>query len=202
MTTSVELRLRALELQLGLPDDSSSIKTLQERLNRLEESYEKITPAPLRQLWKESEKLFEELDPGTALTHQQQIVAPILYRKQELLALADDFHNQMRAVEQISQFLLLNHSKPPTEGEQWTEDQVLQAPILTIGADSHEKDYQQRLEALVESILDVRKRTEASSSRLDRMLDNYQDLVVALSEKMLLADELLCQREQEKKQDV
>jgi uncharacterized protein YjcR len=184
MTTSVELRLRALELQLGLPDDNnSSITTLQERLSRLEDSYEKTTPAPLRQLWKESEKLFEELDPGTALTHQQQIVAPILYRKQELMALADDFHNQMRAVEQISQFLLLNHSKPPTEGEQWTEDQVLQAPILTTGADNH----------------DVRKRTEASSGRLDRMLDNYQDLVVALSEKMLLADELLCQREQEKK---
>jgi len=60
------------------------------------------------------------LDPGTALTHGKQIVAPILYRKQELLSYADDLSNQFEQVKEIRDLLSIGQTDKmsPTSSSQ------------------------------------------------------------------------------------
>lgn len=190
---SLEARLRSLELKVGMNPfltDSDRGKSLENRIKQLEEEYDRRAPEPLRETWKESRKLMEELIPATSLTHQQQIVAPILYRKQEILAQAEDLAKQMRDVSQISQYLLINHPKPPKD--KWTEDQVVQAPIVTETTKEalSEQDLS-RLVSLGETVIELQHRTAMVTTKLDHLLTNYSALVVSMSEKMVLADELL-----------
>jgi hypothetical protein len=63
-----------------------------------------------KETWLESDRLFAELDPGTALTHQQQPnapMAPILYRRQQVLCSADLLRQNMRLVSHILNLLLI-----------------------------------------------------------------------------------------------
>lgn len=156
--------------------------------------------------FREWEELLNSLSPGTALTHQQQIVAPILYRRAELLAAAAPFATDLAQLEQIGQLLLvgasnLNNNHPrqqvraktttttTTTSANITEEQVLQAHILTASSPTVVQEERQRLDAMAKTALELQSRIQNASNQLDRMVDNYSILVAAISEKLVLAAE-------------
>jgi uncharacterized coiled-coil protein SlyX len=201
-SSSLESRLSALETQLGVHDYSTTSnnneittedKDLISRLEGLEGRFMSLTDSSLRQTWAESDKLMIELDPGTALTHQQLFAAPILYRKQELLASAEPFKHDMEQVGDILKLLLIG--QPPITDGELKEEHVTQAPILTAAPCISEKD-QQRMDALQHQMVDMQTRTAAVADQMDRLLNNYHTLISTVSEKMILADEELQTREQ------
>lgn len=53
--------------------------------------------------WKEIQKLLRELDPGIALTHQQQ---PLLYKRQQVLASSDELSRDFAELDIILKLLL------------------------------------------------------------------------------------------------
>jgi hypothetical protein len=203
-SSSLESRLSALETQLGVNDYATTSKDnetnvttedkdLISRLEGLEGQFMSLTDSSFRQTWAESFKLMIELDPGSALTHQSLFAAPILYRKQELLASADTFKHDMEQVGDILKLLLIG--QPPITDGDLKEEHVTQAPILT-GTPCVSEEDQQRMDALQHQIVDMQTRTAAVADRMDRLLNNYHSLISTVSEKMILADEELRVREQ------
>ena len=210
-----ESRLRSLEINLGLfdvcdrtvqdekrqsetkPATASTTTTdsvdLNGRLEALERRYLAATTPSFRETWKESEKLLQELDPGAALTHQQQIAAPIMYRRQEVLASAETFRRDMKHVAQILNLLLIGQeqsSSSSEEGAAISEQKIVKAPIL-IETTGLSEDYIERLRTLHNNIADIAHRTGKVARTVDRLLEHYHALVHATSEKMVLAEEEL-----------
>jgi hypothetical protein len=202
-SSSLESRLSALEAQLGVnyaitsKDNETTVKKeekdLISRLGSLEGQFMSLTDSSFRQTWAENFKLMIELDPGSALTHQSLFAAPILYRKQELLASADTFKHDMEQVGDILKLLLIG--QPPITDGDLKEEHVTQAPILT-GTPCVSEEDQQRMDALQHQMVDMQTRTTAVADRMDRLLNNYHSLISTVSEKMILADEELRMREQ------
>lgn len=203
-SSSLESRLSALEIQLGVNDyvttskddgitTQAEDKDLISRLEGLESRFMSLTDSSFRQTIAESHKLMIELDPGAALTHQQLFAAPILYRKQELLASADTFKHDMEQVGDILKLLLIG--QPPITDGDLKEEHVTQAPILTATPCVSEED-QQRMDALQHQLVDMQTRTATVAGQMDRLLNNYHTLISAVSEKMILADEELRMRKQ------
>lgn len=219
-------RVRHLELQLGLEtlsssrndsdeqplrnraaqaaaDVSSRVQALERQCAALAQQSSAVTD------WKEIDALMEELSPGTALTHQKQIMAPILYRRAEVLAASARFKADMEQVAQILHLLLIS-AKPAAEATAFlssstrsstatstttiTEQQVVHAPILMTDYSNSEMMMsavveQERLDALSTTVVDLQARIQRASAKLDRILDNYASLVAAVSETLVLADE-------------
>ena len=142
----------------------------------------------LKQLWEESDKLMQELDPGSALTHQQQIAAPILYRRQQVLASADSLQRDMQQVGDILTLLAIGQPQMITKDNAISEMQVTKAPILTQSVPPSPAD-QERLVQVEKSLYETRQHVESMAARMDRLVASYHALVSAVSEKMVLADE-------------
>ena len=206
--SSLEVRLNALQRELGLPEvvhaqDGAVGGSFEQRVQALEEQCEQLTSPDVQKLWKESDELMNELDPGTALTHSQQVVAPILYRKQEILTSASDLSERLELLSQIAQYLLMSPSSQPEMAAsskldpakvKWTEEIVTQAPLLVATPSLPEQD-QKRVIALEAMLHDIHNRAKQAALRLDHLLDQYQNLVVAVSEKIVLAEEALHTKE-------
>jgi hypothetical protein len=201
-SSSLESRLSLLESQLGVHvyattskdnETTTEDKDLISRLEGLEGRFMSLTDSSLRQTWAESDKLMIELDPKAALTHQQLFAAPILYRKQELLASAEPFKRDLEQVGDIMKLLLIG--QPPITDGDLKEEHVTQAPILT-GTPCISEEDQQRMDALQHQMVDMQTRTAAVANQMDRLLNNYHTLISTVSEKMILADEELRMREQ------
>ncbi|KAL7565020.1 hypothetical protein ACA910_020732 [Epithemia clementina (nom. ined.)] len=153
--------------------------------------------------WKDIHQYLQDLDPGSALTHQQSIASPFMYRRQEVLASADDLKRNMQYVSDILNLLLIGQNLPsstsgsggssssksvPSPTDLITEMHVTKAPILmTAPALSREK--QEELIALEEKLQSLRDRVDSSASKLDRLLTAYQKVVSTVSEKLVLMDE-------------
>jgi hypothetical protein len=190
-SSSIEARLAVVEAKLGvLPLSAPTGKdAVASRFKAIQSAMDSHTTSQFRDTWQESDKLFRELDPGIALTHQQQ---PLLYRRQEVLASADTMQNDMEELRKILHLLLT--SQPSTSGP-LREDQVTQAPIITGASISPEEEH--RLDALRLSFVDMNARTTQLVSKMDNMLECYHAIVSAASEKCVLADEAIGLREEE-----
>jgi len=149
--------------------------------------------------------LDEELDPGTALTHQQQVRAPILYRRQEVLCRADSFRSDLERVGEILALLSISTTSDNNESATATtkknklqEHEVTQAPIVA----SAERivvvdEYRARLSELERALADeIGPRAEQSVRRFDELLNQYRAAIEAVSEKTVALDGLLRQRGQ------
>ena len=188
---SLEARLSALEAQLGVSTCSSEVfqNDISSRLDALQSTLESQTTQGFRETWQESQKLFRELDPGMALTHQQQ---PLLYRRQEVLAASDSLQTDMEELGKILHLLLT--AQPPKEpNATLREDQVTQAPILT--SVSVSPDDQRRLDALRLALEDLSVRTQKLTTNMDQMLECYHAVTTAASEKCILANETISFKE-------
>lgn len=203
-TSSIESRLRALEdiLRGGAGESdgpANRIRALETKVDALAvnsslpgagASTAAATTPTLKQIWDESDKLMLELNPGSALTHQQQIAAPILYRRQEVLASSESLHQNMQHVMEILTILsigqpqIMSGSTPVV-----SEMQVTKAPILT-QTTPPSKEEQERLRQVEKKIADVNQQMESIAERMDRLVSGYHSLISVVSEKMVLADEV------------
>jgi|Transcript_21186 hypothetical protein len=120
-TPELEARVLALETRLG--DGSGKKKEISEtRVLDLEARLDVLlrgdaSAATLEEDLKECRRLSYELDPGAALTHQSSAglamgsksasSAPLLYRRQEVLASADILRSQMKNLSAIRDLLLI-----------------------------------------------------------------------------------------------
>ena len=199
-STSLDSRLHALERQVLFSSASTESSAspprptvdVMARVEALERSLQ--LPTSTHQLWSEVEAMEQDLTPGTALTHQKQIMAPMLYRRQQILAEQDTFRDDLEQVGQIMNLLLIDQD---THNNQLiTEEQVVNAPIIVdtgLAADEVEK-----LERLAEQVVELQGRVQKSAQRLDQVLESYSGLVAAASEKLVLLEEEIRQREEAK----
>jgi hypothetical protein len=209
-----------------------------------------------QQSWKEIQKLLRDLDPGIALTHQQQ---PLLYKRQQVLAVSDELANDFSELDGILKLLmsgtrvdgaadarggggdaaphtsrkipkgggptsssssssspqkskqqqqqqqakkdleqkLKQQQQPPydtttvashrSSGDTLRLDQVLRAPILTPAAQPPAE--QKRVADLQHVLRGLGERTDALRARLRHFLECYHVATMAVSEKIVLADE-------------
>jgi hypothetical protein len=233
-SASLERRLRFIERQLGLeaaqePKDGSiqpgsrKTTTMNEdvvtRLGRLEARWhETVVTTPKLQgaheAWVESIQRVEELDPGTALTHQQQIAAPLLYRRQEVLANAGDLAGDLDRLSTIVSLLLIGQGGggglerggvTPAKNKQTggggagggnreniTASQVTNAPILV--EPNVSDDELSRLAKLSKSLNAAQERVDRVANTLDRILHQYHSTISEISEKTVLLDAELKRR--------
>jgi hypothetical protein len=205
---SLEARVVALEAQLGIRtgahptkstspnNNNSNTNDLSHRLDALQSTMEQHTSLSFRETLKESVQLMDELDPGMALTHQQQ---PSLYRHQQVLAGAKILKADL---DQLSQLLhLLLTLQPPTTIPTTTttgitklrQEQVTQVLILVSSVTINPED-KRRVDALRLSLQDLSTRTQTLTTRMDQLLECYHTVTMAASEKCVLAEERLRDR--------
>ena len=207
--SAIEYRLRSLEHQLGLYNycETEGNRDVATRMEALERQMAALSSSSaVAEVQKEIESIMEDLSPGTALTHQKQIMAPILYRRQEVLASSATFQADMENVAQILNLLDIQQQRQSNNrsSQQITEQQVVQAPILmmvdssvgTITTAMTAAEQTDKLDALSNTLVDLMTRVQQAGSKFDRMLHNYHALVAAVSEKLVLADEEMQLREQ------
>jgi len=197
--STLETRIRALELQVQSTSDNKSTTAPSDvtaRIEALERNALQQLPSSTQQLWKEIESMQEDLSPGTALTHQKQIIAPILYRRQQILAEKDTFSADMEQVARILNLLLIDQDGSNAAVKGVTEQQVVNAPILVETTTNAEED-DERLDRLAEQAIDLQERAARVSHKLDSVLRNYAILVGAVSEKLVLFEEYVRRREEE-----
>jgi hypothetical protein len=193
----MEARLAAIEAKLGIVPGKPSIQgnSLEQRLTALKALYESTTDPSLRDTYAESDRLMQELDAGTALTHQtSDLTTPLFYRRQEILSAADDLKIDLDQLMQILHLILV--SQPPSnEKRPLRQEEVTQAPIVTVPPISEENS--QRLESLKSNINGLSSRAQAVASRVDALLKLHQSLISTASEKMVVANEAIAAKEQE-----
>ena len=274
-----EQRLIALERKVGtdrITNRTTAAASLDERLTKVKQELQtklhshnnnnnnnnnNNKASTNQESWTLIQKLLKELDPGIALTHQQQ---PLLYKRQQVLACSDELMTDFGHLETILKLLLSgtkvnagdattlstssssstttttttkaktsNPMKTPTKAksaaqqqqqtlEQAKEkaqeklqqqqqqqqqhdgrnsndtlrlDQVTQAPILTqhYSKSPHEE---QQCHALAAKFLDLNQRTQALQQTLGKYLEIYHTTAMAVSEKIVLADEQIRQAQQ------
>lgn len=180
---SLEARLLDLESKLGVGHPSVTKNDIARRLDKVQGSVNEQTTSAFRETWKESQTLFKDLDPGMALTHQQQ---PLLYRRQEVLAAASCLTQDLQELSKIMHLLQL-------PSKSLREDQVKQAPILTQYNISTNDE--QRLDQLRLTMEDLATRLQTVMARTDAILESYHTIMAVASEKVVLADEAIKTKE-------
>ncbi|CAJ1953919.1 unnamed protein product [Cylindrotheca closterium] len=183
---TLESRLLDLESKLGFGLPTVTKSDIAQRLDKVQTAVNQQTTAAFRETWNESQALFKELDPGMALTHQQQ---PLLYRRQEVLASAATLDKDMQELSKIMHLL-----QPHTEkGKGLREDQVTQAPILTSYQITPSDE--QRLDQVRLTMDDLSRRLQQVIVRTDAMLESYHTIMAVASEKVVMADETIKAKE-------
>ena len=204
-TVMLHLRVQQMELLLGLYDSTTKTETgadqetsivsspnVEQRIAALEQQYTQ-TSAALQEDWKTIDQLLQELSPGTALTHQRQVVAPIIYRKQEVLASASSLQTNIQHVQQILNLLSIGQTTSSSSGNantKITEQDIINAPIITdtIGMTLEQET---NVDRLATTLIDLQHRVQNVSFQFDTMMDHYTNLISAISEKMILISEKL-----------
>mmetsp|Transcript_18183 Transcript_18183/g.24124 ORF Transcript_18183/g.24124 Transcript_18183/m.24124 type:complete len:255 (-) Transcript_18183:400-1164(-) len=150
--------------------------------------------------WKESKKLAAELDPGSFLARQglptndsagapASVSAPMIYRRQEILASSDFLKDGMEQLNLAREALLLSsdiEKVPLPPQERYTKSAILSSGRYDYAMDD---SVQTRLEDVAIKIKSLQKRSVAASNKMDELVDRYHMVMEAVSEKIVLADE-------------
>jgi hypothetical protein len=151
---------------------------------------------------KEIDELLEDLSPGTALTYQKQIVAPLVYRRQEILASSDTYRHDMHRMTQILNLLTIEQNLEKDHNRSSmvsiSEAQVVHAPIIVETTKGLSPEEETKLLTISNAILDIQRRIQIASTKFDHIADHYSNLILATSEKMVLIEEEIQLREQSK----
>ena len=178
--TQLAARLAALETKLGVASTSSQqSSSLSDRLTALEQRQATVLgSSSSTQQHLESLQLLQELDPGVALTHQQQ---PLLYRRQQVLAASAQLQADGKQLQELRHVLRI----PTSDKSTLTEEDVLQAPLLEQNVGVSPED-ERRLDSIQGQFANALQRTQAMQGRIDQLLEAYHVVMVAASEKVVL----------------
>ena len=191
-------RVQQMELLLGLYDTAETVPVetnetsinIEQRISTLEQQCTRSSVA-LQEDWNVIDQLLQELSPGTALTHQRQVVAPLIYRKQEILASASIYKKYIHEVQQILNLISIGQTtKSSKNSNKITEQEIFNAPII-METTEISPEQETKLEVLSTTLMDLQHRVRNISYRLDTMIDHYTNLISAISEKMILIGEKL-----------
>ena len=121
--------------------------------------------------WKDAQGLWQEVDPRTALSHQQQsLVAPLVYRRQEVLACQVQLKTDMERLAEIAQLLGVS-----TTNATISQDDILLAPIL-----------QQPPESIDPAQLrDLTQRVASVAHRIDALVHDHCRVLRLASERLV-----------------
>jgi hypothetical protein len=183
----IEARLQALEATLGLipSKEGESSVDIETRLDALQAKIKATTPSSLHATWDDSDSLLRDLDPGPSLTYQQTSKNyPILYRRKEVLASADCMKADMDQLSSLLNLLLI--SQKDTDSP-LREEQVTQAPIITSVIISEEEE--RRLDVVLLKVGELSRSIQDIADRVDSLVDSYHAVMMAISEKIIVADE-------------
>ena len=211
----LELRLAELELRVGTSLLSSSPSLSQkidvasrlDNLLRIETNRLPHTPptakasdasldtkrAALHQEFRTIDRLLSELamsplaGPASVGGNSN---APLLFRRQEILASSDSMKRDMEVLTRIRELTMIG-VKVTNDSNSSNESNVVNCPIISSERYNLPSDHdaKERLERLCFRVAELHKRSTAVSIRADRMLDSYGQIMMALSEKMVLAEE-------------
>ena len=184
----IEARLQALEATLGsIPlKEGESSADIETRLDSLLAKIKATTPSSLHATWNDADSLLRDLEPGPYLTYQRTSKNyPILYRRKEVLASADSMKADMDQLSSLLNLLLISqkHTDSPLR-----EEQATQAPIITSVVISGEEE--RRLDAVLLKVGELSRSIQDIADRVDSLMDSYHAVMMTLSEKMVVADEL------------
>lgn len=223
---SLESRLRRLEILLGTETISShrSSKSIEEQLDDLERRFynsntsstsaTNSSTSSILTMYQEIDKLMDELSAGTALTHQNvKNVAPILYRKQEIMASAEQFKVDMDNIAMILNTILIDNNNAPsssattnsntitTKGGSATTtntnntiisgQQVVNAPILIQYNTSINMEQRTKIETLSNKVMELNNRMTNASKQVDYMVYYYYQLIESISQKLILMNDTI-----------
>ena len=219
----LELRLAELELKVGtslLSSSTSSSPSSQQidvtsRLdNLLRTETSRLPPTPpsaktadasldtkrsaLHNEFRTIDRLLSELAmspiAGPAASVGGNSNAPLLFRRQEILASSDSMKRDMELLSRIRELTMIgvkvNNTNDANKSSN-NESNVVNCPIIASERYNlpSDADAKERLERLCFRVAELHKRSTAVSIRADRMLDSYGQIMMALSEKMVLAEE-------------
>ena len=219
----LELRLTELELKVGtslLSNSSSSSPSQQidvtSRLdNLLRTETSRLPPTPsstktsdasldtkrsaLHNEFRTIDRLLSELAmspiAGPAASVGGNSNAPLLFRRQEILASSDSMKRDMELLSRIRELTMIgvkvNNTNDSNKSSNNESNNVVNCPIIASERYNlpSDDDAKERLERLCFRVAELHKRSTAVSIRADRMLDSYGQVMMALSEKMVLAEE-------------
>lgn len=212
----LELRLAALELRIGTsllssPSHQDDVASRLDNLLRIEANRRPPAPstakasdasldtkrATLHQEFRTIDRLLSELAmsplAGPAASVGGNANAPLLFRRQEILASSNSMKQDMELLSRIRELTMIgvkvNDSNKYKSSN--NESNVVNCPIIAserynLPSDPEAKE---RLERLCFRVAELHKRSAAVSIRADRMLDSYGQIMMALSEKIVLAEE-------------
>jgi hypothetical protein len=179
----LHFRLQQLEQRFGkydlLSEDPSIVELRIQKLEQLR------LPAALTEDAELIQQHLQEVSPGTALTNQRQIVAPMVYRRQEILAAADTYRNDLQLLHELRQLLSIGTSSEAA----MTESQVVHAPILVQETTKFTPEEDERLQAIGRNVSQLQQRIQNVSLQFDHLLDHYNNLILAISERLVCIEE-------------
>mmetsp|Transcript_10692 Transcript_10692/g.23669 ORF Transcript_10692/g.23669 Transcript_10692/m.23669 type:complete len:233 (+) Transcript_10692:72-770(+) len=124
--------------------------------------------------------------------------APMVFRRMEILASSESMKRDMDLLARIRELTVIG-TKPSAAGETTvgnsddagSSSRVVNCPIVTSERYNlpSDPDAAERLERLCFRVARVNQRTAVASQRADKMLNSYGNIMMALSEKMVLAEE-------------
>jgi hypothetical protein len=122
--------------------------------------------------------------------------APMAYRRMEVLANAESMRRDMEMMARIRDLVAIGTRAAATDGSPSSSSGVVNCPIVTSGRYDlpSDPDAIERLDALCYRAANLCGRVAAASRRADNMLSSYGGIVMALSEKMVLAEEQINDR--------
>jgi len=187
----MELRLADLERRLYAVDTDADVADISSRIDGLMRSALSTSSSKRGALHDDSRainKLLLELDmssiAGPTATADEDD-APMVYRRLEVLANAESMRRDMEILARIRDLVAI--------GTKAGAGEVANCPIVTssrydISNDSETID---RLDRLCYRVANLSGRVLNASRRADDMLNLYGKIVMALSEKLVLAEEQL-----------
>ena len=215
----LELRLAELELRVGasLLNSSSSPPQKIDAASRLDKllssETNRLPPTPstakasdasldtkraaLHQEFRTIDRLLSELAmsplAGPAASGGGNSNAPLLFRRQEILASSDSMKRDMELLSRIRELTMIGVKVTTNDSNKSSSNEinVVNCPITSSEKYNlpSDPDAKERLERLCFRVAELHKRSTAVSIRADRMLDSYGEVMMALSEKMVLAEE-------------
>jgi hypothetical protein len=210
---SIESRLRRLELLIGEEAQNrdniaatSSNGDFHVRLLSLETNY---AAAVANTTEKESiatmsaaiDDLMQELSPGTALSYQKQIVAPLLYRQQMVLACEDQLRKDHSLLREILSLLSIDTMNNESNNKKaCSEDTVINAPILLLERYNDEKTAHndEKVEKWSEILNDLHVRSRNAGNRIDAIVSAHNLIIAGLSERLVEMSEQVKQITEDK----